>query len=191
MSERTMTTSEAADALGMPVGTLKTWLERLPIPVDLDSRGRRRLTPSALEAIGIVKSLRESDAGYETIRRRLEPIHESAPADAEPDQPSAADQPGVIPAEREPIPGSALPDVRELAGLLAAAVADVVKAENEQAEKYARATYEIGELRATTRGLEAERDRLAGELAEVKAERDQARALLAAPEPRPWWKLWG
>ena len=36
---------------------------------------------------------------------------------------------------------------------------------------------------------QTDRDRLAGELIEARAERDQARALLAAPK-RPWWKVW-
>lgn len=45
-------------------------------------------------------------------------------------------------------------------------------------------------LRLAEQQAAVDRDRLAGELAEAKAERDQARALLAVP-PRPWWKVWG
>lgn len=185
MTER-LTTAAAAEAIGVPITTLKGWLSQVPVPTERDTAGRRRFPPEALEVLEVVKELRDAGRTFETIRRRVPSVDHPAPDERE----TKESETGPMNAERQANDRRAA-DVRELAGLVAAAVADVVKAENELAEKYARATYEIGELRATTRGLEAERDRLAGELAEVKADRDQARALLAAPAPRPWWKVWG
>ena len=173
-----LTTSEAAERLGVPKTTLHTWLNTLPIPSETDSRGRKRLDANALAVLEAVKELRGEDCGYQTIRRRIgtqaghdgtEPEHVPNVNGTQPDRAPAVDQDGFL-----------------------AQVVEVVANQTDLAERYARAAHQIGTLEERTRGLELDRDRLAGELAEVKAERDQARALLAAPAPaRPWWKVWG
>lgn len=83
------------------------------------------------------------------------------------------------------------PALEQIAGAVGDAVAERVtvqlvealRRETELAEKYARAAHRVGELEASLRANEAERDRLAGELAE-------ARRPALAPA-RPWWKVWG
>lgn len=66
-----VTTSVAAERLNVPLSTLKAWLDRLDLPLPVDSRGRRMLDQDALNWLQTVRSLRESDLGYDTIRRRL------------------------------------------------------------------------------------------------------------------------
>lgn len=197
MAER-LTTAATAEAIGVPITTLKGWLSQVDVPTERDSAGRRRFSPEALEVLEVVKELRGSGRTFETIRRRVPSIvqplddgRETDQTDTGPtsDEPQADGQRLIDGRETD---DRRMPDMHELAALVAASVVGAVKAENDLAEKYARAAHRIGELEATTRGLELDRDRLAGELAEAKAERDQARALLAAPAPaRPWWKVWG
>lgn len=170
-----LTTSEAAERLGVPKTTLHTWLNTLPIPSETDSRGRKRLDANALAVLEAVKELRGEDCGYQTIRRRIGTLTEHD--GTEPER-----VPNVNGAQPEPAPAADR-------GAFLAQVVEVVANQTDLAERYARAAHQIGTLEERTRGLELERDRLAGELAEVKAERDQARALLAAPA-RPWWKFW-
>lgn len=198
MADHAMTTAEAAEALGVPLGTLKTWLDRLPIPVETDSRGRRRIPPEGLQAIAAVQSLRDGDAGYETIRRRLEPSPDSAAADPEGSQAEHQPEAGSSPAESaapsaetQPSPGPALDEAR-LAQVVHDAVSFAVTNQTELAEKYARAAHQIGQLEERvanlTTQLHVDRDRHARELEAARAEI----ALLKAPAaPRPWWKLWG
>ncbi len=194
MAER-LTTAATAEAIGVPITTLKGWLSQVDVPTERDSAGRRRFSPEALEVLEVVKELRGSGRTFETIRRRVPSIvqplddgRETDQTDTGPtgDEPQADGQRLIDGRETDDRRAG---DGRDLAALVASFVVEAVKAENELGEKYARAAHRIGELEATTRGLEAERDRLAGELAEAKAERDQARALLAAPA-RPWWKFW-
>ncbi len=149
----------------------------------------------------LAATLRDADrlskdgAGTATMRRVLgitmAPVSPD-PAAIEPSDPPPSPDPSAHAAE--PAPDHAL------AGLVTTAVTTAVKAENELAEKYARAAHRIGDLEATTRALEAERDRLTGELAAARTERDQLRAesdelrMLLAARPasaRPWWKVWG
>ena len=164
-----LTTTEAADRLGVPKTTLHTWLQQLPIPHDTDSRGRKRLDGHALDVLETVKSLRGEDCGYQTIRRRIGPLTERDETHTE----GAPDTDGMQ-SERAP---DIDPDA------LLAQVVEAIAGQTDLAEKYARAAHQIGTLEERTRGLELERDRLAGELA-------AARALLAAPKPAPWWKAW-
>ena len=161
-----LTTTEAAKQLGVPPTTLKTWLTNLPIPASTDSRGRRRLDQEALEVLEMVKSLRDEDCGYQTIRRRIEPTTDANPSvtDSEPaaDGPESASSPSLD------------------TSALVAQVIEAIRSENDLAEKYARVAHRVGELEATLR----ERER---ELVEAR----EKIALLEAPKPtRPWWRLW-
>lgn len=210
MSDR-LSTAEASEATGIPQPTIKHWLgQGLPIPAEKDSAGRWRFGPDALTVLRAVKELREQDRTFDTIRRRIDP--ELSDSSSSLGGASSPDERPLTVDERQPNA-----DERTLAESLAAAVVpqlvQALEAQNAQAEKYARATYEIGELRATLKATEAERDRLSGELERHRAlidegntarqaERDrlagelaEAQAKIAALEAsqasRPWWKVWG
>lgn len=161
-----LTTSEAAERLGVPKTTLSTWLGQLPIPYETDSRGRRRLDDEALALLETVKTLRGDDCGYQTIRRRIGPL-------TEPDQVEAECNPAAT--ETQPEQAPALDTDAFMAQVVAA-----VSAQTELAERYARVAHQVGRL-------EADNDHLRAQLAELK---DKV-AQLEAPTPaRPWWKLW-
>lgn len=164
-----LTTSEAAERLGIPKTTLSTWLGQLPIPHDTDSRGRRRLDDEALALLETVKTLRGDDCGYQTIRRRIGPL-------TEPDQVEAESNPTTN--ETQPEQAPTLDTDAFMAQVVAA-----VSAQTDLAERYARVAHQVGRL-------EADNDHLRAQLAELK---DKV-AQLEAPSPtpaRPWWKLWG
>lgn len=201
-----LSTKEAAAELGVPLGTLKRWVSELPIPLEHDGAGARRYGDEAIEVLRRVHELRLGDRHFESIRVILSPGQPGDGIDPGPipeaiqpaGQPAAATDDAVAgPALDRAEPGPALSDVATAVGeaiaeRMSREIGEVLRRENDLAEKYARAAHRIGELEATTRSLEAERERLAGEVAELKVERGQARAFLAAPpEPkRPWWKVW-
>lgn len=223
-----LTTEEVAKQEGIAFSTLKRWLDVVEVPHEKNSQGHRRFGPEGLEVIRQIKELRlDNDRALESIRMimshgraqrgpAVSPEASSAQAELITEQveteptASPAAEPSVeltievspARAEPEPTSGPGLADIR-------AAVVQVLEEQNELAEKYARATYSIGELTATVKAGEAERVRLAGELmkamataeqvpelraqlARAEAELSSARAqLTASPRGRPWWKVWG
>lgn len=140
MSERRLSTQEAAATVGASPNTVKSWVRDLGLTPPRDEAGRHRWDANALEALQAVKSLRDEGRSYETIRRLITP----GPRRAEASRPPAA---GL--------------DEERLSWAIAEAVGQVVagllRAESDLAEKYARVNYELGELRATVRALENER----------------------------------
>lgn len=161
-----LTTSEAAKRLGIPQSTIKTWLNNLPIPSALDSRGRRRFDDGSLEILAAIKELRGKDKGYETIRRHIRP---------EPDRGSAGTNPSSPMGELETSWGSP-DDIRAI-------VVEAMKSENGLAEKYARATYSIGQLEERVATLNSQ-------LEEAREKIKLLEAPKAEPEvKRPWWKI--
>jgi transposase-like protein len=197
----TLTANDAAERLGVSVTTVKNWLNQLPEEKEHDSRGRVRIDANTLAVLETVKTLRGEDCGYETIRRRIgQSTGDQKSPDSEP--PAGSCQPTF---DRQAV------DTTAIVEAVTEAVMAAVRGDNEIARMYgamgeqvAKAAHTIGQLEERTRGLEAERDRLAAELAaqvarhaeelvEARAERDQARAVLAASSAlaRPWWKnLW-
>jgi hypothetical protein len=168
----TLTANEAAERLGVSVTTIKNWLNQLPGEKEHDSRGRVRINIHTMNVLETVKALRDEDCGYETIRRRIGPVPDDQKS---PDSEHQAD-------DNQPTFDRKLVDT----SIIVEAVTTAIANQTELAERYARATYEIGELRATTKALEADRDRVLAELAEAKTKI----MLLEAPTARPWWKLW-
>lgn len=198
---------------------LEDLISTLGLEVERGRGGKWVIPAHLVETLREVDRLAQEGAGPATMRRVLgitmvpEPpapvafiVEEAEEGDDAP-APTAATAPAV---EAEPV-ATTEPDADGLPTLVAAAVTGALKTENELGEKYARAAHRIGELEATARALEAERDRLAGELAGVRAEataaqaqladlrtelvaarheRDHLRALRTAPPPRPWWKFW-
>lgn len=172
-----LTTKEAAERLGIPVTTLKTWLSQLPIPQDMDSRGRRRLTDDAIAVLETVKHLRDEDRGYQTIRRLIRP---------ETDGGSSETGQGPTSDEYETDVGPSPVSTAAIVEAVTAAIAT----QTDLAEKYARAAHQIGNLEAKVQAKDERIAQLADELAEAR----QRIALLEAPKetpaPRPWWKWW-
>lgn len=171
-----LTTSEAAEHLGVPVGTLKGWLGKIPLPTSVDSAGRRRIGPEALELLERIRTLRlEEGRGMDTIRRRLGPAAAESSRGLEQDVSSSTGN------EAETSFGRVGVSAEELTRTISEAVFSAVNEQGGLAEKYARATYTIGQLEERVAGL-------AAQLSEAK----EKIALLEAPksEPkRPWWKL--
>lgn len=168
-----LTTSEVAERLDVPQTTIRTWVSQLPIPAKQDSRGRHRFDEDAIAVLEAIKKLRTEDAGYNTIRRVIEPATSSNGEATNIEQEGSVEQRATTDGV-----GS-----KALVAEVVAEVVAVIRGENEQAEKYARATHRIGELEERVRALEAERERLGGELAEAK---DKI-LLLEAPKARGWW----
>ncbi|MDB5096286.1 MAG: hypothetical protein JWM80_707 [Cyanobacteria bacterium RYN_339] len=133
LAERRLSTSEAAAAVGASPNTVKSWMRDLGLAPPRDEAGRHRWDSNALAALGAVKDLRDQGRSYDSIRVVIGQVAE-APRPA--------------------------PEEDRLAWAIAEAVGQVVaglmRAETDLAEKYARATYEVGELRATVRALERE-----------------------------------
>lgn len=159
-----LTTSEAAKRLGIPQSTIKTWLSNLPIPSATDSRGRRRFDEGSLEVLATVKKLRGKDKGYETIRRHIRP---------EPDR-SSTETSTSSPADEPETSWGSPDDIRAI-------VIDALKSENELAEKYARATYSIGQLEERVTTLSAQLEEAREKIKLLEAPKAEAK--------RSWWKF--
>lgn len=174
----TKTLSQVADEIGVPANTIKTWLHQLDfIPAEKDSAGRWRFPSDAEEVLRQIHALRLDGRSLNTVRRRLD------------EGSTAAEQvEGEMPQEAVKQADEPRSTTDEIAEVVTAAVVQAIQAQTEQAEKYARATYEIGELRERVRGLEAERERLLNDLAESK------RLMLDSDEQkrarRSWWRFW-
>lgn len=192
----TVTASDAAKHLGVGLTTLKTWAERVGVG-EKTSSGLWLFTEQDMHVLGVVQMLRADDRGFDTITRRL--------------QSELPERNGPADDTESPVPGGAghypamSPD--EMRGL----IVDAIQGQTELAEKYARATYEIGDLRATVRHLQAqleEKEQLLQESRcalsdggkEVESLRldvvryeERVRTLEATHDPPlPWWRrlLW-
>ena len=173
-----LTTGEAAERLGVPQTTLKNWINHLAIPTSTDSRGRRRIHDDVLPVLEAVKDMRGEDCGYQTIRRRIGPLTDGQPS---------LTVGGQLPTDTRP-PGDGQQATEALnipSDALVSQIVTAIQENNDLAEKYARATYEIGELRERVKGRDEKLAELQGRLEE------QARKieLLEAPK-RPWWRFW-
>jgi DNA-binding transcriptional MerR regulator len=180
MSER-ITAAEAADALGVHHNTIKHWIAHLPIPAEKDSAGRWRFGPEAVEVLKAIKELRDQDRSFDTIRVRIDK-----------QAPGSSQEPAEVPTNNHQEPANQPPTVdgRDLAAIVGASlvpqVVEALQANNELAEKYARATYEIGKLTSDNEHLR-----------QALASAQERIALLEAPKPEPeppapaprrgWW----
>lgn len=151
-----LTTTEAAERIGIPVSTLKTWLERLDVELPTDRRGRRLLDEKAIGVIETIKALRDEDHGYHTIRRIIGPadLVGGRDASADPKREEAQTNQG----EATTVDTAAIVE----------AVTQAIGAQTDLAERFGRVAYELGEARATIKALEMERDRLNEELVASK-----------------------
>lgn len=187
-----LSTTEVAERLSTPVSTVKLWADRLRIG-ERNSQGQRRFSDGDLTLLEVVRSLRDSDCGFETITRRLS----STPVN---DQ-----QPPVNGHQRELPPEAPALDADALAERITAAVISASRADNELAERYARAAHRIGELEAENRMIREQADESRRLLTDGQGETDALKAKLAvetqdriraeaerdtlkAQAARPWWR---
>ncbi len=201
-----LSTNEAAAELGLPVATVKRWVDEAGIPVPKTATGARRFDDEALGRLRQVQQLLGDGRHLKSIRVILAPEASSqAGANQSPDQREPVCElarAGDVPPAATPNPQLALAresarasvDLEEVANSVgdrvAAQLIDVVRHQVELAGSLATAARRVGELEATVahRDIELanvglERDRLAGELAD-------ARQLLATTPARPWWRPW-
>jgi len=162
-----LTTREAAERLGVPPSTLKTWLSSLPIEAPTDSHGRRRLDPDALAVLEQVKAMREDGQGYQTIRRV---IRADGPG-------LAADGPGLDGGPTGDNRGPASFGQEAMMAAMLEQVSAVIRAETGLSEKFAAAARQVGRLEAENSML---REQIAAAQEKIH--------LLEAPPARPWWK---
>jgi DNA-binding Lrp family transcriptional regulator len=165
-----------AAEMGISPSGLRRRIHALGLSPERGSRGRVVMTPE-LEA-----TLREADrlmgdgAGTATVRRVLG-ISDTAPAN----DASAAYATDTEAVAHLGVSHDAL-EIRE-------AVMQAIAQQTDLAERYARAAHRVGELEATVRAVEVDRDR-------IKAALDQAQARLdalsgsASSSRRPWWAWW-
>lgn len=178
MSDR-LTTTEAADALGVHESTIKNWCSVLPIPADKDNRGRWRFDERALEVMHAIKDLREDGRSNESIRVIIAPETPSAPEALATPAPSERQ----AEASQQTASHAATLDVELMAGALASAlvpqVAALIKENNQLAENFGRVALELGELRAKLAATQAENQRLAERVTEMAPSERQAQELEA------------
>lgn len=155
MIQTNVTIHEAATRLGVCASTLRTWGEKTGVAGVRTSSGKRLYSEDDLSALEAIKALRDEDAGWMTIRRRIgreageAMITSSTPLMADPDAPA--------PAAAGDAPNG-----------LMGKVIETLNAQSGMAERYARAGYQIGRLEAEVKHLADDRERLAGRLAEAE-----------------------
>lgn len=154
----------ASKHIGIGRTTLKVWSERVGIGRK-NSSGQWFYSEEDLKVLEIVRHLRESENGFDTIIRKIKPE-----TDAHGERLDADGEPPTAPVgvDVESISKHLIETIREQTAL---------------SEQYARATYEIGELRERVKNRDEK-------IAELQAQLAEAQGLLNAPKPRPWWRLW-
>ena len=179
----TYSTHDVSERIVIPVSTIKLWADRLGIGTR-NSLGQRRFSDKDLVALELVKTLRDSDCGFETITRQL-----ALPLDLS----------GEGARQRELFAPPDGLDEEALVERLTAAMLTATKADNDLAERYALATHRIGELETDLRHLQqqaqrlmtdghAEADRQRARADRLEAERDDLLRQLAERRARPWWR---
>lgn len=129
----TFTGTEIADKVGIAESTVRLWTKQFEVPYQKKS-GRKLYTTEAYEVIQTIKKLKENYNGIETIRRTIAPEV----------------QPQSELKVEEKSESSVQTNSNEQALVLKNHLSDVVttaiKENNDLAEKYAKATYTIGQL---------------------------------------------
>lgn len=179
-TDKPLTTTEAAKALGIPRSTLKNWLRELPLGAQRDTQGDWRIPPGVLEALGRVHQLRTEDGrSLASIRVILAP----GPAGDEPTTDTAEPAPNTGRESAEPVADT---------GPTTAAEERLVAAVTLAVERQAGIAMELAKLAHTNGKLEAEVGHLRAQLAASEAKVAQLQAAKEKPRSaRPWWRIWG
>lgn len=150
MSQQHITSKQIAQELGIAPSTARVWAKKFKIPRQ-QRKGVSVYTADALEALKTIKTMRDKGSGYNTIQRVMEPPKEPVtPLQQQDNTPSEA----VITAKIED------------------AITKTLEKSNELAEKYARATFEIGQLTEQVKTLEAQAKLLPSPVTWALHERD-------------------
>lgn len=178
-----LTTKEVAEELGIPLGTLKSWLNKIPVSVQTDSSGNRRFGEGEIEIIRQIQALRlEEGRGMETIRRRLQLDSQD---EAQTQLGSSPDETRSNPADDQP--HASIVDT----SLIVEAVTAAIAQQTDLSEKYARAAHQIGGLEAENRFLKDQLNETREQLLKAQEKVQQLEAPQEKPAPmRSWWKFW-
>lgn len=164
-----MSTEEVLKDLKISESTLKNWEKQFQIKKSRGPGNKKRYDQEAMDVLRLVKGMRDKDRGFETIQRIIrERALEAAPASQVPaGQPTDKEgvSQAVVPVETQapaPVvnepPTTWLNDKQDI-------ITEIVNAIHEQtelSEKFARATYSIGQLEAEKRALQSQVEELKG-----------------------------
>lgn len=171
--ERELTGQEAASHLGIHPNTLAQWETQLGLKVEMGSNRRKRYTPEIVALLEQVKAFRGDDAGFNTIRRRLD----IAPPGDSHEDPQGLSEAQVV---------HYVPQVDQVAtqGLL-----DLIKVKDVELarlhEHYQAEIAKLNERLTATSTVAAQYQERASNLGE------QMKLLTSGePEKRPLWKFW-
>lgn len=174
-----LTTKQVAEELEIPLGTLKTWLSKIPVPANVDSAGNRRFNEEQIDIIRRIRALRLDDGrGMETIRRRLD-LDEHEKAGIQPSHVPDAAEPSP---ERVPDAAGAQPQINT--DSIVAAVVEAIAGQTALSERFGRIAHENGVLTERVSNLTAQLEEAKRTIAQLEAPKE-------TPAPRPWWKVWG
>lgn len=142
------TSKEIAEVLDISHSTVRNWGRKFDIPRENKIGKGWIYDEEARRIFETIKSLRSDDCGYDTITRRLAPDNHECQSDSHDNQSDTHDNHPII---------------KSLANEFQTVMKTELSAANQLAEKYARATYEIGELKAENKFLLSEIERLKSE----------------------------
>lgn len=141
-----MSTDEVIKDLNISESTLKNWEKQFRIKKNRGPGNKKRYNEEAMATLRMVKALRDQDRGFDTIQRVLKERNE--------DQITATE----TPTENKPVVADSqaltVNDKQEIMS----SVVQVIQDQNELSEKYARATYSIGQLEAEKQALQDKLD---------------------------------
>lgn len=164
-------TKDVATELDVSEQTIRLWSKTFHIP-HIKSSGNIRFAEDIVQVFETIKDLRDSKSGFETIRRRIWPqiqVVADKPVESRTEIKTA---PPVASAPMLPEPTAAEIE-KNLEIVISESIKKNISANNELAEKYARATYRIGELESTVRFMQEKIDRLTTEQQQNKAETEK------------------
>jgi DNA-binding transcriptional MerR regulator len=170
-------TKDVAERLGVHPNTISLWETKIGIKPETDSRGRKKFPPELVETLEHIKALRDEDAGYQTIRRKLsldDVAHIDQPAGTQQRQEQHSDHPSMAHS-----PAMAQPS------------AEVLKLLDMMAEKD-RLIAQLQEKLVDVATVAAQYQERSANLANDVAKKEAEIKLLAAPKeeaaPRSGWR---
>lgn len=199
-------TKDVSKELEVSEQTVRLWSKTFKIPYTKSS-GNIRFSQEALEIFETIKALRSENSGFDTIKRHIKKNiktdNDTQALEPAPEKPKA-----VEPVQAVDQTEAFVKVIHSLESVIDNSIQKSIKEQNELSERYARATYRIGELETTVKFLKEQVDKL--EVEKEKAEnkhlkqleaKDEEILLLKAPpvveepEPEPpkgfWQRLFG
>lgn len=128
-------TKEISHLLGVSISTVKSWADQFDIPSERHGH-KRVFDTEALKVFKTIQNLKDKNSGFVTIQKVLSDSNQL----------------------------NRSPDDRQAGQEIEILIEKAVSRQNEIAEKYARATFEIGQLQERVRVLETAKEKLEGSL---------------------------